>query len=272
MLEGPETFVIGNDSVKRCYIHGENKFVLVEETKVTKNFNFFWWELVWAYYDEGRFKKAFRISRNTFSLILRSIWLDVERDFVTEQPVSAKCRLAICLYGLDRGDYRYTIAELFGLGVMTVHKIIEEVYEAIIRNLWKPLVQAKFSNHQREYYGENGEYDSVLAIPCCWGAIDGCHIPIQCPPGGLKSYKEYHNFKNFYSIVLMTIVDIQDRFIWACRFSRKFTRLHHFPVHWFVAQHYWKEHRTINFSSQWRYQGLPDHFGWFCFPIQSVVN
>ena len=37
---------------------------------------------------------------------------------------------------------------------MTVHKIIEEVYEAIIRNLWKPLVQAKFSNHQREYYGE----------------------------------------------------------------------------------------------------------------------
>ena len=73
MFEGPETFVIGNDSIKRCYIHGENKFVLVEETKVTKNFNFFWWELVWAYYDEGRFKKAFRISRNTFSLILRSI-------------------------------------------------------------------------------------------------------------------------------------------------------------------------------------------------------
>ena len=98
---------------------------------------------------------------------------------------------------------------------MTVHKIIEEVYEAIIRNLWKPLVQAKFSNHQREYYGENGEYDSVLAIPCCWGAIDGCHIPIQCPPGGLKACKEYHNFKNFYSIVLMAIVDAQDRFIWA---------------------------------------------------------
>ena len=38
IFEGLETFVIGNDSVKRCYIHGENKFVLVEETKVTKNF------------------------------------------------------------------------------------------------------------------------------------------------------------------------------------------------------------------------------------------
>ena len=38
MFEGPETFVIGNDSSESCYIHSENKFVLAEETKVTKNF------------------------------------------------------------------------------------------------------------------------------------------------------------------------------------------------------------------------------------------
>ena len=36
MFEGPET--IWNDSLKRCYIHSENKFVLAEDTKVTKNF------------------------------------------------------------------------------------------------------------------------------------------------------------------------------------------------------------------------------------------
>ena len=88
-----------------------------------------WWELVWASYDEGRFKKTFRVSRNTFNLILKSLRPDIEKDFVTEQPVSAECRLAICLYRLGRGDYLYTIAELFGLSVTTVHKIIEEVYE-----------------------------------------------------------------------------------------------------------------------------------------------
>ena len=38
MFEGQETFVIGNDGIKRCNIHNENKFVLAEETKVTKNF------------------------------------------------------------------------------------------------------------------------------------------------------------------------------------------------------------------------------------------
>ena len=38
MFEGPETFVVGNDRIKRCNIHIENKFVLAEETKVTKSF------------------------------------------------------------------------------------------------------------------------------------------------------------------------------------------------------------------------------------------
>ena len=38
MFEGLETFVIGNESIKRYNIHSENKFVLAEETKVTKNF------------------------------------------------------------------------------------------------------------------------------------------------------------------------------------------------------------------------------------------
>ena len=36
MSEGPETFVIGNDSIKRCNIHGENEFVLAKEIKITK--------------------------------------------------------------------------------------------------------------------------------------------------------------------------------------------------------------------------------------------
>ena len=38
MSEGPETFVIGNDSIKRCNIHSENEFVLAKEIKITKNF------------------------------------------------------------------------------------------------------------------------------------------------------------------------------------------------------------------------------------------
>ena len=40
MFEGPETFVIGNDSTERCNIHSEIKFVLAKEMRVTKNLKY----------------------------------------------------------------------------------------------------------------------------------------------------------------------------------------------------------------------------------------
>ena len=70
-----------------------------------------------------------------------------------------------------------------------------------------------------EFYQKISEMEQLWQFPCCWGAIDGCHIPIKCPPGGLQSCKEYHNFKNFYSIVLMAMVDAKYRFTWgSCGF------------------------------------------------------
>ena len=61
--------------------------------------------------------------------------------------------------------------------------------------------------------------EELWQFPCCWAAIDGCHIPIKCPPGGLEACKEYHNFKNFYSIVLMGMVHARYRFVWgSCGF------------------------------------------------------
>ena len=95
--------------------------------------------------------KAFCISMSTFNLILKNIRTDIERDFITEEPVSADCRLAICLYRLDRGDYLYTIAELFRLGVMILHKINEEVCETIVSNLWKLSVQAHFPTTRENF-------------------------------------------------------------------------------------------------------------------------
>ena len=54
--------------------------------------------------------------------------------------------------------------------------------------------------------------EEAWQFPCCWSAVDGCRIPIKCPPGGLESCKEYHNFKNFFSMVLMGMVDSKYRF------------------------------------------------------------
>ena len=61
--------------------------------------------------------------------------------------------------------------------------------------------------------------DELWQFPFSWAAVDGCHIPIKCPPGGLESCKEYHNFRNFYSVVVMAMVDAKCRFVWgSCGF------------------------------------------------------
>ena len=83
-----------------------------------------WWDLVWNSYSDERFKKTFRVSRNTFNFILNRIRHDLERETVNEDPISPECRLGICLCRLGRADYCYTIAEMAGLGVSTVHAIV----------------------------------------------------------------------------------------------------------------------------------------------------
>ena len=49
--------------------------------------------------------------------------------------------------------------------------------------------------------------EDLWQFPFNWAAVVDCHIPIKCPPGGNSTRKEYHNFKKFYSIVLMAFVD-----------------------------------------------------------------
>ena len=79
--------------------------------------NIGWWDIVWCSYSEARFRKTFRVSRETFMYILSFIRNDLEKQTITEVPISPECRLAICLYRLGRGDYYYTISEMVGVGL-----------------------------------------------------------------------------------------------------------------------------------------------------------
>ena len=63
-----------------------------------------WWQNIKDTYSDYRFKKTFRVSKNTFYLILSYITHDLERKANSGEPVSPECRLAICLYRLGRGD------------------------------------------------------------------------------------------------------------------------------------------------------------------------
>ena len=183
------------------------------------NRNTGWWQTVLNTYSAARFKKTFRVSRDTFNFILNRIEPFLIRQTVTEEPLPPALRLAICLYRLGRGDYLYTIAEMSGLGVSTISSICQEVCQVLVDHLWKETVTCHMPQTEEEFKKKVLDMEEFWQFPCCWATIDGCHIPMKCPPGGIQACKEYHNFKNFYSIVLMAMVDSHDRFVWgSCGF------------------------------------------------------
>ena len=178
-----------------------------------------WWNVVWNTYSDSRFKRTFRVSRGTFEFILSKIRHRLERQTLCEEPISPEFRLGICLYRLGRGDYLYTVAEMAGVGLSTVAMIVSEVCKAITECMWEQSVHKFLPKTTEEFKEKMLDTEELWQFPFSWAAVDGCHIPIKCPPGGLESCKEYHNFKNFYSVVLMAMVDAKYRFVWgSCGF------------------------------------------------------
>ena len=137
----------------------------------------------------------------------------LEHETTAKQPISPKERLAKCLYWLSRSDYYYTITEMTGIGLSTIQNITNEVCSVIVSNLWLKFVI--FPESEDQMLWVTFEMESMWQFPGAFSGIDGCHIPIKCPHGGNAARKEYYNFKNFYSIVMMEIITANYRFLWA---------------------------------------------------------
>ena len=109
-----------------------------------------WRDLVWSTYTDVRFKKTFRVNRETFLYVLEKIRHILERETVTEEPISPEQRLAVCLYRLGQGDYFYTISQMTGLGTSTICTIVSEVSQAIVDCLWDQEVTRYMPNSEAE--------------------------------------------------------------------------------------------------------------------------
>ena len=174
-----------------------------------------WWDTVWGTYSDESFKKKFRVSKETFCFILEKINHRILKEERCETPISPEMRLGICLYKLGRGDYNFTVAELAGIAESTVCVIIKEVCLAIVEEMWNDHVECLFPKTREEFISIMADMEAHWQFGFAFCGIDGSHIPIKCPAGGAVAMKQYYNFKNFYSVVLLALVDANYRFIWA---------------------------------------------------------
>ena len=95
--------------------------------------------------------------------------------------------------------------------------IVNKVAQAMVNNLWDECVGQCLPSSEEHFKKKILDMEEWWQFSC-WCAVDGCHLPIKRPPGPFAA-KEYHNFKNFYSIVLIGMVDTNYRFVWgSCGF------------------------------------------------------
>ena len=118
------------------------------------------------------------------------------------EPISAAERLAITLRFLASGNSQQSMSFSYRVGRQTVSSIIKETCHAIWQVLNEKYLSAPKLPEDWKNIAE--QFMQLWNFPNCIGAIDGKHIAIECP---INSGSLYHNYKGFFSIVLLAICD-----------------------------------------------------------------
>ncbi|XP_017471171.1 PREDICTED: uncharacterized protein LOC108362623 [Rhagoletis zephyria] len=165
------------------------------------------WEVDCQMNSDAFFKSNFRMKRKSFKKLCDMLKGLERKNTNYRKAITLEKRVAIALYALGSSAEYRTIANMFGIGKSTVCTILIEFCHELWRCLW-PLYLNKFPMNEiqlREYL--NG-FES-LGFPQVLGAIDGCHIEVH-PPA--EDAVDYHNYKGWYSMVLLALVDARQVF------------------------------------------------------------
>ena len=126
------------------------------------------------------------------------------------QPIEPGLKLAITLRFLATGDSYPSLALLFRVSRSKVGKCIKETCTAILNEYMHEMIKLPTTQDGWKEiargFADRWNFDHVI------GALDGKHIRIQAPP---RSGSYYFNYKGYFSIVLLALVDANYKFIYV---------------------------------------------------------
>lgn len=97
----------------------------------------------------------------------------------------------------------------YKLGVSSIAMIVREVCSVI----WNELVGVYMPTFTEQYWKDiSTGFEKQANFPHCIGAVDGKHIRIIKPTG---TGSQHYNYKIFFSIVLLAVVDSDYKFIYV---------------------------------------------------------
>ncbi|KAK0131093.1 Protein ALP1-like [Merluccius polli] len=160
--------------------------------------------------DEERHFQYFRMSAPKFDdLVSRVIRYLPDSHQNHRNPIGASQRLAVTLRYLATGIGLQALSASYKMGTSTVSGIVEEMCSAI----WDALQGEYMAFPSRGQWQDIAEdFRRQWQFPLCVGAIDGKHVRIRAPA---RSGSDFHNYKGFFSIVLMAAADANYRFVYG---------------------------------------------------------
>ncbi|CAB1103748.1 unnamed protein product [Ectocarpus sp. CCAP 1310/34] len=120
-------------------------------------------------------------------------------------------RVAVFMWRLGGDSTVRQTALQFGLSDGTVSQVTLEVARRVDKYLRDECVWWPSPEEQRDM---SAAWELEKHLRGVIGAIDGSHIKILAPPDSLQT--SYYNYKHFYSISLLAIVDNEGMFRWFC--------------------------------------------------------
>lgn len=94
------------------------------------------------------------------------------------------------------------------MGSRTISSIVRDTCEAIWKMLQPLELKPPSSKERWQEIAEN--FYKKANFPNCLGAVDGKHLRLICPQ---HSGSNFYNYKTYFSIVLLAVVDVDYRFI-----------------------------------------------------------
>ena len=125
-------------------------------------------------------------------------------------PISVGEKLALTIRYLATGESYKSLSCQFRVGRSTISKFLPEVCRAIQDEFTREYL--KCPTTPDEWKELEREFRIRWNVPHALGALDGKHVALKKPKntGAL-----YHNYKGFFSIVMLALVDGQYKFRWV---------------------------------------------------------
>lgn len=160
--------------------------------------------------DPASFHNFLRVPPEMFDELLTRLRPRITKEDTNyRKAIDPGTKLAATLRHLASGDTYASMKYDFRLPANTLSLLVKEVCQAIVDEYKDEVMKCPTTPGEWTTVAQN--FERRWNVPHACGALDGKHVALRKPA---NSGSLYHNYKKFFSIVLMGLVDADYKFLW----------------------------------------------------------